>query len=209
MPHRRHSGKRERGYGGSRDRSRASNTRLVTASSFHPPWYSGGRGGEGALAVRSPLLRLLSLMARVKCQIETPARKEQNTYMTQYSGESLRGYGREAYLRDRFKCQYCGFDGRDFLGWMQLSVDHIVPRGAGGADDLDNLATCCHSCNSITSRMNFAPATPKDEIIRQKIQRVRSRHQECLEFWKANVVQTYLREIPPAQSESPIRSAVL
>jgi hypothetical protein len=135
------------------------------------------------------------------------ANYENSLLMTQYSGESLRGYGRDVYLRDRFQCQYCGFDGRDFLGWMQLSVDHIVPQGADGTHQLENLATCCHSCNSITSRMSFAPGTPREEIIRRKIERVRSRHQECLEFWKANVVQSYLRDIPPAQSGSPLKSS--
>jgi hypothetical protein len=28
------------------------------------------------------------------------------------------------------------------------TIDHIVPRCQGGGDDLDNLATCCSTCNS-------------------------------------------------------------
>jgi 5-methylcytosine-specific restriction endonuclease McrA len=28
------------------------------------------------------------------------------------------------------------------------TIDHIVPRCQGGSDDLDNLATCCSTCNS-------------------------------------------------------------
>jgi hypothetical protein len=30
------------------------------------------------------------------------------------SSESLRGYGKVIHERDKWKCQYCGFDGSDF-----------------------------------------------------------------------------------------------
>ena len=42
--------------------------------------------------------------------------------------------------RDGFTCQICGLDGN--------SVDHIVPRSAGGGDDEWNLQTLCVKCNS-------------------------------------------------------------
>jgi 5-methylcytosine-specific restriction endonuclease McrA len=42
--------------------------------------------------------------------------------------------------RDGHTCQACGMDGN--------SVDHIVPRSAGGTDEDWNLQTLCTSCNS-------------------------------------------------------------
>lgn len=50
----------------------------------------------------------------------------------------------EVFKRDDFTCQYCGRKSPDVV----LEVDHIVPRAAGGGDDVVNLTTSCWSCNS-------------------------------------------------------------
>jgi 5-methylcytosine-specific restriction endonuclease McrA len=42
--------------------------------------------------------------------------------------------------RDGYACAMCG-SGHD------LSVDHIVPASAGGADDADNLRILCRGCS--------------------------------------------------------------
>ena len=39
-------------------------------------------------------------------------------------------------------CEYCGAEDRE------LTVDHIVPRSRGGADEPYNFAVACRSCNS-------------------------------------------------------------
>lgn len=49
----------------------------------------------------------------------------------------------EVLKRDRFTCSYCGHHPPDVL----LEVDHIVPRAAGGSDDMANLITACADCN--------------------------------------------------------------
>ncbi len=49
----------------------------------------------------------------------------------------------EVFKRDRFTCQYCGKHPPDVL----LEADHIVPRAAGGSDDIANLTTACSDCN--------------------------------------------------------------
>jgi len=41
-------------------------------------------------------------------------------------------------------CAYCGVSGDP----MSLEVDHVVPRTAGGSDDLGNLVPACRSCNA-------------------------------------------------------------
>ncbi len=43
--------------------------------------------------------------------------------------------------RDRYTCQYCGAHGRE------LTIDHVVPRWAGGPHAWDNLVACCRRCN--------------------------------------------------------------
>lgn len=50
----------------------------------------------------------------------------------------------EVLKRDRFSCAYCGRTPND---GVLLEVDHVLPRAAGGTDDLDNLITACVECN--------------------------------------------------------------
>lgn len=43
-------------------------------------------------------------------------------------------------------CEYCRYPG--CYSPQTLSIDHIVPREAGGQTSADNLAQCCQGCNS-------------------------------------------------------------
>jgi 5-methylcytosine-specific restriction endonuclease McrA len=45
--------------------------------------------------------------------------------------------------RDAFACRYCGRKPPE----VELEVDHLVPRSAGGTDDPSNLVTACFDCN--------------------------------------------------------------
>ena len=42
--------------------------------------------------------------------------------------------------RDHYACQYCGCK-------SDLTIDHVVPRSRGGADDWLNVTTACIRCN--------------------------------------------------------------
>lgn len=48
---------------------------------------------------------------------------------------------REAFLRDKFRCQYCGVESHD------LTLDHVVPRHRGGKHEWSNVVSACSSCN--------------------------------------------------------------
>lgn len=48
---------------------------------------------------------------------------------------------RSIFERDEYRCRHCG-------GYIDLSLDHIVPWSKGGSDEPDNLQTLCRSCNS-------------------------------------------------------------
>jgi len=116
------------------------------------------------------------------------------------AGTSAGDYGNKVYARDNFTCVFCGFDGRLFDNWMQLSVDHILPKSAGGDDTQGNLTTACRACNSITSRMKFAPEVSRDEVLAQKRARVEQRRRVFYDFWIQQVAPLYLeRPLPPVR----------
>ena len=50
--------------------------------------------------------------------------------------------------RDRFTCQYCGR--------TATTVDHVVPRSAGGRNDWLNTVAACRTCNH--RKANRSPA---------------------------------------------------
>ena len=88
------------------------------------------------------------------------------------------------YRRCDFTCVYCGFDGRVFENWMQLSIDHVLPRNSGGGNSETNKVVACRSCNSITSRMKFPPDTPRKIVFDRKKQRIKNRRDEFRAYWK-------------------------
>jgi 5-methylcytosine-specific restriction endonuclease McrA len=47
------------------------------------------------------------------------------------------------FLRDRFRCQYCG--GR--FSANELTFDHVLPRCRGGVTSWDNVVAACSPCN--------------------------------------------------------------
>ncbi len=48
---------------------------------------------------------------------------------------------RTVFARDNYLCQYCGATSKD------LTIDHVIPKRAGGAASWENLVTCCRKCN--------------------------------------------------------------
>lgn len=50
---------------------------------------------------------------------------------------------KNVYLRDGFRCQYCGV----VYGDHELTLDHVVPRVCGGKTTWTNVVTACGTCN--------------------------------------------------------------
>lgn len=50
----------------------------------------------------------------------------------------------QVFVRDEFRCRYCGRAAEDAI---ILHVDHVIPRSKGGSDSVDNLVTACAECN--------------------------------------------------------------
>jgi len=73
--------------------------------------------------------------------------------------------------RDKFSCQYCGWQGRgSFDSWhvAGLCIDHIVPRHAGGSDADSNLVVSCRSCVEMKGRLTPASFEHARQEIDQK-----------------------------------------
>ena len=48
---------------------------------------------------------------------------------------------RTIFARDNYTCQYCGTASKD------LTIDHVIPKRAGGGAAWENLVCCCRKCN--------------------------------------------------------------
>jgi 5-methylcytosine-specific restriction endonuclease McrA len=58
------------------------------------------------------------------------------------------------YLRDQYKCQYCGND----FSRSHLTMDHVVPTSRGGKTEWTNIVAACNPCNSTKgNRMDWKP----------------------------------------------------
>lgn len=61
----------------------------------------------------------------------------------------------EVFKRDKFICQYCGQKAPDVI----LVIDHIQPVSKKGTNDIINLITSCHACNSGKSNVLLSDDT--------------------------------------------------
>jgi len=72
------------------------------------------------------------------------------------------------YLRDEFRCVYCGRDLHK-ADATEVNLDHVRPHSKGGSNDATNLVTSCKCCNS--SRGNKSLAQFADEPTRRAVRR--------------------------------------
>lgn len=78
------------------------------------------------------------------------------------------GYGPPVFEQCGYWCVYCGLDmAASFENWLQLSVDHVVPRQMKDAgfdaaliEDITNLVTCCRACNDFGNRYTVLGEPP-------------------------------------------------
>lgn len=86
---------------------------------------------------------------------------------SQAAGRWIRAEKRAAlYLRDRFACVYCGRDLRHAAP-ADVTLDHLLPRSAGGTNEAVNLVTCCRTCNSSRGSkpwLDYASGGARDRI---------------------------------------------
>lgn len=115
-----------------------------------------------------------------------------------------RGYGRQVLAWCGFRCAYCDLDMSVFEGWLQLSVDHVIPQQAAALDfpaewihDQANLVACCRSCNDLFNRdpvVDPVPATLdaffdlRDSLFVKRRGRILGRRAAERQWFDTNVV---------------------
>ncbi len=111
--------------------------------------------------------------------------------------DSLRGYAFETMKRDGFKCRYCGLDGTvSFENWLQLSEDHLLPKGHPERTNRKFIVCACNFCNTADNRyfdlafsrgLSFDGLTT-EELIEQRRPFVEKTRNSYREFWISQVV---------------------
>lgn len=62
---------------------------------------------------------------------------------------------RNMYIRDNYTCQYCGKQ----YNYVDLTIDHVIPRCKGGDTSWENCTTACFKCNTHKSDKLLKPIT--------------------------------------------------
>lgn len=66
-----------------------------------------------------------------------------NSYIGKKIKSSVRFSRKNVWMRDEGKCQYC----HKIVTLSNFTIDHVIPKTAGGQTCWDNVVTCCYSCN--------------------------------------------------------------
>jgi len=122
-------------------------------------------------------------------------------------GTARHGYGRDVLRYCAYRCVYCDLDLSTFEGWLQLSIDHVVPQqmtAKGYASEwvLDkvNVVACCRACNDLFNRDPAVGPIPvdlaafidlRDRMYRERRHRILARR-EAERAWFEEHVQLNL-----------------
>jgi 5-methylcytosine-specific restriction endonuclease McrA len=142
----------------------ANNPALVLNADFQPLSYFPLSLFNWEDAVRAVVKGSHVVVAEYDQEVHSPS-----TTMRLPSVIALRDYIRppsrvaftrfNVFLRDRFKCQYCGNRHRV----SDLTFDHVVPRAAGGVTCWSNIVAACSPCNTKKDKRIVKPVRPPFE----------------------------------------------
>ena len=130
-------------------------------------------------------------------------------------GTARRSYERQVHEWCGYRCAYCNLDLGTFEGWLQLSVDHVVPQQIAKQGwpkewirDTINIVACCGACNGLFNRDPAVAPVPdsfeaflmiRDALFEQRRDRIRERR-EVERTW-------FDTEIAPSVRGSGVRSS--
>ncbi len=119
-------------------------------------------------------------------------------------GTARRSYGLKALEWCGYRCAYCGLDMSTFEGWLQLSVDHVIPQQSQGAGypaewilDAINVVAACMACNGYFNRDPVLDAVPttleafcdiRDRVFRDRQARILARRETERAWFETNVL---------------------
>lgn len=84
--------------------------------------------------------------------------------VSNYKGRPLKNY-KKTYERDRYTCQYCGYNLKNATKFQALHIDHIKPWSSMGGNSLKNLVVSCQECNLIAGERWFDNFDAKKKFI--------------------------------------------
>jgi hypothetical protein len=119
-------------------------------------------------------------------------------------GTARRSYGVKALEWCGYSCAYCGLDMSTFEGWLQLSIDHVVPQQMQGAGyrpdwvlDAINVVAACGACNGYFNRDPVIGEVPttletfceiRDRVFREREARILARRTNERAWFEANIM---------------------
>lgn len=102
-----------------------------------------------------------------------------------------------------YRCAYCGLDMSTFDGWLQLSIDHVIPQQMQGAGypaewvlDAINVVAACMACNGYFNRDPVVDAVPatleafcviRDRVFLERKERILTRRDVERSWFAANI----------------------
>ena len=101
--------------------------------------------------------------------------------LTDRTFERVQSNGREVWLG---KCLHCNTHlavALDGAPVTHVTIEHILPRTAGGTDDVANLALACARCNA-SKGIRVDPLPPSDPKFVAVVERLRERRRKR---WRA------------------------
>ena len=113
------------------------------------------------------------VLRTVRQDFPVPSVIRRRTYINVRRRREASGMKRlRIYIRDKFRCQYCGEKKRA----EELTLDHIFPRSRGGDNSAINVVTACVHCNtrkgSRTPEEARMPLLTTQSALRVKLERV-------------------------------------
>lgn len=77
---------------------------------------------------------------------------------------SRRNY-KKTYERDKYTCQYCGYNLKNANKFLPLHIDHVRPWSSAGGNGLGNLVVSCQDCNFVANNKWFDNFDEKKKFI--------------------------------------------
>ncbi len=106
--------------------------------------------------------------------------------------------------RDEWKCRYCGADLSKWPDWLNLTIDHVIPKNSknragskpkGDIESTENKVTACRSCNTMRNQTAYKiPSAASFEeqikiVFEEKKEQILQRRNDFMEFYRAHVAK--------------------
>ena len=121
-------------------------TACVSAESLHRQWIGIDLSPMAARLVESRLRDEFKIFAEIHHRTDVPRRTDTGPL------PNYRTHKHQLFGRQEGRCAGCQVP----FPFRNFTIDHRVPRSAGGTDHIDNLQLLCGACNSVKGQRDHA-----------------------------------------------------